>query len=348
MEAIRKFVKNVINEYLNENIQLADKIYFNTEKLSQEDKNIILGITKGNNYTKIITDFYYYLKQRTYISRSMLIERINLLYNDVLNYNRNVFPIIGYDVYNLRYVPTIIGSLEERRNIINELKKLPSIAQRNLKEDIRKERNLPELNKYFNDLSYFMAHLSLLSNRSEDIQIKFLKKMFKNGSTLEQLMRFVDEKESFLGGINFTKDSIKQLAQIEDIEIIYEQDNAMIIKVYSPSAIKAIGCNSLWCFTYGSEFDNAYRQWDNYSYNGIVYVLVDFSEESDSENFMHVLIKPLTDENNKLIKYTDENEDEVPLYNMSNENYYNPYLVLKSLFGKNYKKVINTYLNFEY
>ena len=66
--SLRKIIRSVINENfglsysLYENVQLADKLYFNTDKLSQEDKDIILGITGGDNYTKIISDFYYYLK----------------------------------------------------------------------------------------------------------------------------------------------------------------------------------------------------------------------------------------------------------------------------------------------
>lgn len=37
------------NNLLNENIQLADKIYFKTEKLSPEDRETILKITGGDN-----------------------------------------------------------------------------------------------------------------------------------------------------------------------------------------------------------------------------------------------------------------------------------------------------------
>jgi hypothetical protein len=191
-----------------------------------------------------------------------------------------------------------------------------------------------------------MSYYSLLSNRDKDTQIKILKKMFKGDTTLEHLMRFVDEKSNFIGGVEFTKDDIKKLSQTEDFEIIYEQGDVIIVRVDSPNGIKAIGCNSLWCFTYGSGFDSAYRDWNNYSYNNIVYVLVDFREKSDSEDFMFVLIKPLIDEYGKFIKYDENNEDEHPIYNMSNENFSNPYTILNDLFGKNYKKIITKYLNF--
>lgn len=343
---LRDLVRDIISEELVENIQLADKLYFNTGKLSNEDKEIILKITNSNNYTKIIADFYFYLKDK--INNTELNKELKLLYNDVINYDKNVYPIIGYDVYNSENIPEIKIGLGLRRKIIGEIKKLPSIATRNLKDDIRKERTSSDLRKYLDDLEYFMSHYNLLSNRDKDIQIKILRKMFKGNTTLEQLMRFVDEKENFIGGVEFTRDDIKKLSENEDLEIIYEQGNVIIVRVDSPDGIKAIGCNSLWCFTYGSGFDSAYRDWSNYSYNGMVYVLVDFSIKSDSSDFMHVLIKPLISNNGRLIKYNEDNEDEHPIYNMSNENYNNPYNILSDLFGNNYKKIIKNYLNFNY
>lgn len=341
------FIERTIREYLNENIQLADKIYFNTGKLTDEDRELILNITKGNNYTKIISDIYFYKKEHSY-NTELLIKDIKLYYNDIINYNKNTYPIIGYDVYNSKNISEIINAFISRCKIINEIKKLPSFAVRNLKDDIRKERTSRELVSYFNDLEYFMSHYSYLSNRDEETQNKILRKMFKSNTTLDQLMRFVDDKQNFIGGVEFTKDDVKSLSQSEDFEITYDQGNVMIVRVDSPDGIKAIGCNSLWCFTYGSGFDSAYRQWNNYSYNDMVYVLINFNEKSDSEDFMYVLIKPLTDDDGDLIEYSEDNEDEHPLYNMSNENFTNPYYILEDLFGSNYNKIIEDYLNFEY
>jgi hypothetical protein len=351
---LRKLVATTIRKYINEqqllkeNIQLADKIYFKTGKLSDEDREIILNITNGNNYTKLIADFYYYFKEILDLTLDKLIKELNLLYYDDLNYNKNMYPIIGYDVYNSTNISEIITAFKKRSKIINEIKKLPSIAIRNLKNDIRKERTSAELNDYSDDLQYFMAHYALLDNRDKEVQIKILRKMFKGNTTLEELMRFVDEKANFIGGVDFTRDDIKELSESEDFEIIYEQGDIAIVRVDSPDGIKAIGCNSLWCFTYGSGFDNAYRQWNSYSHNDIVYVLIDFREESNSEDFMHVLISPLIDEEGNLIEYDEDDDDKYPLFNMSNENYSNPYSILKYLFGNNYGNIIYNYLNFEY
>lgn len=58
-----RFLSTTVNHFLNENIQLADKIYFNTNKLDSKDKEFILKINKGNNFTKLVSDLYYNLKE---------------------------------------------------------------------------------------------------------------------------------------------------------------------------------------------------------------------------------------------------------------------------------------------
>ena len=62
---------------------------------------------------------------------------------------------------------------------------------------------------------------------------------------------------------------------------------------------------------------------------------------------MYLLIEPLTNEKNKLIKY-NEDDDNVPLYDMTNRNDENPYSVLNYLFGSKYKTIIKNYFNFDY
>lgn len=196
-----------------------------------------------------------------------------------------------------------------------------------------------------------MANVSQLSNRDEDIRNKIMRKMFKSNTTVSDLMKFTDDKKNFIGGVEFNKDDVIRLSHTEDFTVTYQQGDVMIVRVDSPSGIKAIGCNSLWCFTYGSGLDSAYRDWNKFSHNDMVYVLIDFREKSDSSEFMYVLINTLIDDNGKLIKYdgSDEYDDnDIPLYDMSNEQVQNPYHILKHLLGENYISIIKKYLNFEY
>jgi hypothetical protein len=154
------------------------------------------------------------------------------------------------------------------------------------------------------------------------------------------LLDFVEEKENLLGGKEFTKDMINDMIRNEsdeDMSVIFETDKVMVVKIESYEAIKKIGCNSFWCFTYGGLSS---RHWNEFSYNGLVYVIIDFSMPSDDPEFMHTLIKPLQ----KYKSYNDggENEDSSPVFNMANENYNNPYDVLIPLVGKsNIKKLFN-------
>ena len=161
--------------------------------------------------------------------------------------------------------------------------------------------------------------------------------MFKSNITLKELLDFTSDKENLLGGKEFSKKDIINMVNEsdEDMSIIFDQNNVMVVKVESVEAIKQLGCNSFWCFTYGN--DN-YKQWYQYSYNGVVYVIIDFKVPSDDQEFMHVLIKPLQKPSfyNK-----EENESNFNLFNMANENYFNPYLTLIDLVGKNNLKMFN-------
>jgi hypothetical protein len=45
----RKYIRNILNESLNifENIQLAKKIYFDTNKLDEHEKDLIINVEIG-------------------------------------------------------------------------------------------------------------------------------------------------------------------------------------------------------------------------------------------------------------------------------------------------------------
>jgi hypothetical protein len=89
----------------------------------------------------------------------------------------------------------------------------------------------------------------------------------------------------------------------------------MIIEVSGPEGIKEIGCNSVWCFTYNKKgSSNNFEDWNKNSTNGYCYIIIDFSHPSDSENFMHVLTKPL------MYDYSDYGGDAERLYNMANRD----------------------------
>lgn len=362
-------IRQIIRESLliAENVQQAEKVYFKPGKLSQEAKRYILHITGGDAFTKIISDIYYAMVQNSIKTGRWAVagigggdeegevnpkdtanhlhtdndimgvedwKKVRAYHNQLKEYNKNIFPINGLNVNGVKDIWDLVRALDNRAKILEDIKKLPSIAIRNMKNDIRQERNSNELNRYRNDLESFLAHYSLISNKSEKAQKQIQNKMFTANITLDDLLRFVDEKENLISNIKITKNAIKKIVNEEDpqgdLEIVYDKGNIMVIEVSGPHGIKSIGCNSLWCFTYGKGFDIAWNQWNTYSTNGFVYVIIDFSESSDSPEFMHTLIKPIDYE-------TESNDDGDPndskLYNMYNEESYNAIGVLNQLVG---------------
>lgn len=330
-----------------ETLGQAEKAYFKPGRLTERDKQIILHITNGDAYTKLISDFYFVEAQQNMkvgkwaVSSfdnsdyeidhdaeepaedgSLQIEKlreIKQLYLQLKSYNKNVFPIKNLNINGggtKDQTWEIIRSLKQRSRILENIKKLPSVAIRNMKEDIRQERDSAELQEYNRLLEYFLMNYASLNNRDEKLKKVIERKMFRANITLKDLLNFADEKRNLLGGFKFTKNAIKKIVSEHDysLEIIYEKGNIMVIDVTDAEGIKAIGCNSLWCFTYG----NGYNDFNKYSTNGHVYAIINFNEPSDSEDFMYVLIKPLVYDSVP----TDDNGDEEnhnKLYTMSND-----------------------------
>ena len=336
-------MKQLIKKLLKENLQLADKLYFNSGELSPRVREIILHVTNGDPYTKIMTDIYHTMLMNNHRTGDWALKQIDPehqetekpendvmniedlrklrpLYNQLKEYNKNVFPIKGFNINGVQDTNELIRALTQREKIINIFNEWPSIAKRNMKADIRKERDSREMNHYRDELENADAYLSQLNNRNEEVRRSILAKIFTNNTTLDNVMDFLYNKESLLGGVDMTR---KQLGKIlkydkenyDELKVKYNKGDIMIIEVSGPEGIKLIGCNSLWCFTYNRKGgDTNWNDWYKNSTNGYCYIIIDFSQPSDSEDFMHVLTKPL------MYDYSDYGGDAERLYNMANRD----------------------------
>ena len=349
MNDLKKIIQESI--LLAENIQQADKVYFTTGLLSPRVREIILRITHGDALTKIITDIYY--KEFTHRKKSASAilngfgddeedEELKNKGNDVLDreywetlrdryykqlksYNKNVFPIKGFNLNGTLDINELTRALYQRYKILEGLKNLPSVSIRNMKEDIRKERNSSELNTYRDRLDYFLAQYSLLSNREGRFKSLIANKMFRANTTLEDLIDFSEEKENLIGGKKLNKSVINNIiAENEDeLEVVFQKGNKIVVDVTGEYGIKAIGCNSVWCFTYGGNAYSRGGQWYQNSTNNHAYVIIDFDQPSDSPGFMYVLVKPLDFSS----EYDDSNGDvdnQDKMADMSNQFTDNP------------------------
>jgi hypothetical protein len=167
---------------------------------------------------------------------------LSKLYNDLKNYNKNVFPI--NNLYNLDAC-YLIEALETRRKTLKMFADLPSIAKRNLKKDIKEVRSSSQLIKYYNELDYVVAQLKLISNRPEKIQNAILRKSFKSNTTLDEISDFFEDKQNLIKDFKLTKNKALQIAKENHLDIVYDKDNILILKVEDLDGIKAIGFMSL-------------------------------------------------------------------------------------------------------
>mgnify|MGYP007100086749 CR=1 FL=1 len=336
-------MKNFIKHLLRENLQLADKVYFNSGKLSPRVREIITHITNGDPYTKIMTDIYYTMltnnhrtgewamkhldpeyQEREHPENDVMniddLKKLRPIYNQLTTYNKNVFPIKGFNINGVQDVNDLIRALNQREKILNIFKKWPSIAKRNMKNDIRRERDSQKMNHYRDMIESADAYLSQLDNRNEEARRRILAKIFTSDTTLDNVMDFLYDKESLLGGVDLTRKQVGQILKqdkedYDELKVKYNKGNIMIIEVSGPEGIKLIGCNSLWCFTYNRKGGATnWNDWYNNSTNGYCYIIIDFSQPSDSEDFMHVLTKPL------MYDYSDYGGDAERLYNMANRD----------------------------
>ncbi len=358
--------KNYIQKLLRENLQQADKFYFKNGILSPRVREVMLRITNGDPYTKILTDIYYFMLMEGHRTGNWALSHIDPthvatekpendvmgiedwkklkdIYQELKTYNKNVYPISGFNINGVENVGYFINALKQRKTIVELINKLPSVAIRNLKEDIRQIRDYPELQGYRAKLEHFINLYSLLSNRNDDGKKRIENKMFRGKTTLYDLIDFAEEKENLIGGTDLTRKKIGEILKQDqednysELRVRYSKGDIMIIEVTGTEGIKKIGCNSLWCFTYNRHNGEPnWVDWQNYSTDGYVYVIIDFSQPSDSETFMYVLIKPLSDE------YTDEDSGDDVLATMGNNYEEDPLGVISSLMDLDTaKKIMN-------
>jgi hypothetical protein len=329
--------------YIKEDFDLANKLYFKTNIITGKQKDLILSITNNDNYTKLLCDIVYTINKIDTFMVEDFKKYLNDTYTQLKEYNKNYFPIKDFNKKDITNLSPYV--FEYRQEVIDNMKKLPSIAIRNLKNDIRIERDTHEFSNYGDKLNYCLGLYGYLLNRPEEIRDKILKKLFKNNITLDDLSNFLEDKYNIIGGVKMDKKTILKIIDDDysgQLDLIYDENNIMIVEVSGPNGIKKIGSNSLWCFTYGNDnFDVWYRN----QKNGIVYVIFNLNKKSDSEDFMYVLLEPLNYNPDENEFEEDEKDDfnEYKLYNMMNDDELHPLIILDNLIGLEKSKELFTF-----
>lgn len=325
-----------LKDLIVENFQLAKKLYIDTNKVSPELVKLVSYWTGNDKYIfKTLLE----LKMEEFSWNGTLVSKSD--WQDIViqlkNYKTNVFPVAGFS-FDSNGPSSTINTWIYRAKVLQNWNQLPSIGKRNLRKEVSVPRNSRQFFEINNTLNYIHSLLKNLSNRSPQIQEKILKKIFSsNHSTFESVVQFLEDKGNLISDEDtLSKDDFKKMVAENqfDLKIVYEHGDIMIIDVTGQPGIKAIGCNSLWCFTYGDEYGLAGEQWDQYSYNGHIYAIINFSAPQNSPEFIYIVTKPITSSGKiphinprqKDFHFYHQIEpdrpDDTGIYNMHNEEQY--------------------------
>jgi len=290
------------DEYvMDENIQKMDKEYVKPGHFTEQDRENVLEITGGDAHTYDVAKIYDFFMQitnpnleRTDVDKydSHIKEQLNEYYNELRNYNKNVIPIEGKE--NLEYGIELATGLKYRKEIIDFLKKIPSVYLRNLKEDIRKPRTPDELNygplrnNYIPTIKHQLNNIERLSSEKQG---KIFKKIFSSkNDTFEKVAEQIDKLDILFldheGGVKELRDKINYEVEHDEARKLYDDGEIIVVSVKSSDAMKNLGCGTQWCFA--TEIGTG--EWEEYSQNKNVNIVYNFNEPSDSRKRMVLLL----------------------------------------------------------
>lgn len=269
-EQLKKLIDPII---LNETYGELEKHYLKTGLYDDEDRNVIMNITGGDNWTKLIADMYKYLANKynpTVEPKRLDARDINILRDAhamLKRYNKNVFPL--KDIFAKDYYTHPLGirnDLDLRELIIKKLKLFPTILLRNLRDDIRKERNEYEFKELWEIIKQIETSLKLLNNVNPEQREKIIKKIFSSKfTTFDEIKRRLEDTTiPYLSEESGMEELISKVEDMGDeAEIIYNENNILVVVIKSPEAMRYIGCSSQWCFATGGD-----DYWDQYASQG--------------------------------------------------------------------------------
>jgi hypothetical protein len=284
---MHNLVKIRLRQVLLENVQQADKLYFNSGKLSPEIKEEILSITGGDNYTRLVADLaFHFLK---FGNNKRLLE---IFYDYLVSYDKNVFPVVG-DLFdygisdsNDFHILNLFALLQKRNDAVDALRTLPSIAIRNLKGIIKKPQNNEFAYKEITDkLNELNGYLKVIPDNEKGLAIK--NKIFTSKNGLDDMVAIGKQFQyNFASGEELPRDEIVYLAHHNGSDIIQDTNEILVVRVNSSEAMQELSCTSLWCFSRPNSLDF----WYQYAPEGFLYLIFDYTKEYDDATFMLVYL----------------------------------------------------------
>ena len=340
MELMFKEPDNEVNEVIrreiwtmNENPQQMDKEYTSKGLFTNIDRENVISITNGDPFTKVIANLYAWVQQIEPYSRGQARkndddfdryykQELIKIYNGLKTYNKNVFPIENFDPANSKEHPIDVWSGIIRRNeLIEFFNKIPSTYLRNLKDEIRKPIPIDHYEYYLKnetlELRNFFNKVNQLSDDKREIMMK---KIFSsNNKTFADVIQQANNTDVLYLSSDDAEEEVRdKVSALEgEADVLYDQNNIMVVDVKSSDAMKMLGCGSQWCFSIEGGDDH----WSNYAQNSHVNLVYNFDEESDSRKRM-VVVLPDGEVYDMYNDYMDEYEY---LEGIGVDNYINVY-----------------------
>jgi len=298
-------------QYIKEYLQQAEKIYFKPNLLSNDDKKIILDITKGDEYTRLLSDWYYHVITHLFKDRKKDEKFINTWIHDfykyLKEYKSDIFPVgiienrfkdnpkihkkniqdFSYFTKNNElHIFNLFSILENRHLLISEYNKLPNLAKRNIKEKsdiIYNEYIAKDYYEKIRDIN------NILSRMPIKVKERAIKKAFTSKNNIKKMSDII---RVFANGITNIDseyfdldDFISDISNDLGVDIIQHDKEVLVLKVNNQESMSYIANLSDWCFIY----DDVY--WDEYSRRrGYIYLVIDLSLDISDARFMLCIV----------------------------------------------------------
>lgn len=332
MDMFRDSVRLSFLPNLHENFQLADKIYFKTNKLSQDEIDMILGVTSEDSYTKALSDaMYFYIREwlknnnsNFDVKKDTIKKFLSTLYDILKEYKTSMFSLNGFDTLNI--TNDVIDGLTHRYNILALFEELPSVALRNT-PDKKKSYTPSKMEEYYDKLDDFVFQYQNVIKHHSETTINT--KLFKKGFGIEDWQKQLNIIETANDDYTiFSHDDVIKLLKDSTIELKYKSNGAYLFKINSADDVNKFGCDSNWCFSYiGYDLEQREDYWNAYSFKGSIYAILDLNllDSGNIEEHKVVILEPFLTSSREFLGLQSKNKGfghnfESSFYDTTNEN----------------------------